>query len=157
MQHYLLTISISIYPCDHLDLDIPLNDEERRVKHVRSIVLPNSMILFDEELFTRYTLNTATFNLVNFTGMFITKMDSCRKLKRERDSLDLYIALESSGIDFSFLKRLRETNERVDNSIKELTKFLKQKSDIFDSNVGQFWASPGSPAATLHKALQTST
>jgi hypothetical protein len=75
---------------DHLDLDVPLKGKETVI--MMSIVLPNSALLFDDSLFDKYTLDNFEFNLVDFTGMFLTKMESCQKQKRERDSFDIYLA-----------------------------------------------------------------
>jgi hypothetical protein len=116
---------------DHMELDVPLDDEERRMKKTTSIVMPNSSILFDKKLYSKTPRNGIEFDLMNFTGMLITKMDSCQKQKRERDAFDLYIALKSRGIDFSLLKQIRSTNSRVEKSLANLSKYLESKNEIF--------------------------
>lgn len=116
---------------DHLDLDIPLDEEERRVKTTTSIVLPNSEILFSENLYSKFPVGEVTFDLVDFTGMFITKMDSCQKQKRGRDAFDLYIAVKSDGVDFSRLEQIRRENPRIDRSLASLSAYLGSKNQIF--------------------------
>jgi hypothetical protein len=132
---------------DHLDLDIPLDADERRVKMATSIVLPNSAILFQENLFSKFTAWGNTFDLVDFTGMFISKMDSCQKPKRERDAFDLYVALKSGQIDFSTIARIRNENSRINNSLNLLSDYLKKNGQSFDRNVEQFLAGPPTESA----------
>ena len=142
---------------DHLELDIPLDDEEKRLKNVTSIVQPNSAVLFDENLFSEFPLGTVTFNLVDFTGSFITKMDSCQKQKRERDAFDLFIALKSGQIEFPIIKRLRAQNSRINYSINGLLHYLRYNSDKFDANASLFATLEESPARALEAALRTNT
>jgi hypothetical protein len=137
---------------DHLDLDIPLDAEESRVKKSTSIVLPNSAILFSENLFSKFTWEGITFDLVDFTGMFITKMDSCQKQKRERDAFDLYIALKSGQIDFPAIARFKKDNSHINKSLNRLSEYLKNDGESFDRNVAQFIV--GSPTESAAHALQ---
>ncbi len=138
---------------DHLELDIPLDHEERFLKKARSIVQPNSSVLFDKHLFSKFTVKTATFNLVDFTGMFITKMDSCQKPKRERDALDLYIAVKSDQIDFEVINRLRAENPRIKKSFDRLLDYLRDSREIFENNVAEFVTLTESPAIALRAAM----
>lgn len=134
---------------DHLDLDVPLNEGEE-LKKVVSIVLPNSAILFKENLYDNYTVDELSFNLVSFEGMFITKMDSCQKQKRERDSFDIYLAFISNGIDVSIINEIARKAPRIDESLRNFKNFLEKKSDIFDKNILLFYpASKGSPAKDI--------
>lgn len=142
---------------DHLELDVPLDEEERRVKTMTSIVMPNSAILFQESLYSKFKLDGIDFDLVDFTGMFITKMDSCEKQKRERDAFDMYIALKSNEIDFLALRRIRGENPRIDRSLAGLSEYLEKKNQIFDQNVAQFSAGLSeSPSTALLLALRKS-
>lgn len=139
---------------DHLELDIPLDDEERRLKIQGSVVLPNSEILFKKGLFSRFTMGSIHFNLVDFTGMFITKMDSCQKQKRERDALDLYIAVKSAQVSFETLTTLRAADERVRKSLDSLLAYLDSKGEEFDNNVALFAKVSESPASVLAAAMR---
>jgi hypothetical protein len=121
------------------------------------MVLPNSEVLFDENLYSEWTAFGVRFNLVDFTGMFITKMDSCRKQKRERDAFDLLIALKSGKIDFSKLTQIRRENSHVNRSLIDLAEFLRSKNQIFDQNVAEFMDPLSeSPAELLLEALPKS-
>jgi hypothetical protein len=134
---------------DHLDLDVPLNEGEK-LKKVVSIVLPNSAILFKENLYDTYAKEGLSFNLVSFDGMFITKMDSCQKQKRERDSFDIYLAFLSDGVDVSRINEIAKSDSRIDESLKSFKQFLKKKSDIFNKNILLFHpSSNGSPAKDI--------
>lgn len=139
---------------DHLDLDVPLDEEERRVKKVTSIVLPNSAVLFQENLSSKFTEWGITFDLVDFTGMFITKMDSCQKQKRERDAFDLFVALKSDQIDFPAIARIRKGNSRVNKSLNLLSEYMENHGATFDENVAKFAAGFMSPTESPADALQ---
>jgi hypothetical protein len=140
---------------DHLDLDVFWDAEERRVKKATSMVLPNSAILFQENLSSKFEFLDIAFNLVDFTGMFITKMDSCQKQKRERDAFDLYVALRSGRINFETIARIRNENPRIDKSLNRLLAHLGKNGETFDQNVAQFAQEPPaeSPACALREAI----
>lgn len=129
---------------DHLDFDIPISDNENNeeVKAMMSIVLPNSTILFSENLFSEEIINSIRFNLINFDGMFITKMDSCQKQKRERDSFDIFIgfSMEDGGIDIHKIHSLAQKDEKIKESLSKFVNYLKNEKnkEIFDNNVKKF-------------------
>jgi hypothetical protein len=140
---------------DQLDLDMPIDEDERRVKKMKSIVQPNSLVLFEENLFSLFSFSGVKFNLVDFTGMFITKMDSCQKQKRERDSFDIYIGFKSGLIDVQRLKSINLANDRVAKSLTKFMGFLLNSADEFDRNVSEFAQPPcSSPASYVHKLLR---
>lgn len=134
---------------DHLELDVPLDEEELKLKKMCSIVQPNSRIIFDEGLYSNYCIDDISFPLVDFTGMFVTKIDSCQKLKRERDSLDILIAFDSEGINFKKLADLMKKNRRLKMSLKGFQQFLKDKSTEFDANVALFTTYASSPSKRI--------
>lgn len=139
---------------DQLDLDIPIDDDERRVKKMKSIVQPNSLVLFEENLFSPFALSGIEFNLVDFTGMFITKMDSCQKQKRERDSFDIYLGFRSKLVDLEKLKSIASRKERVAKSLTQFTGYLESSAEIFNRNVSEFAHPPdSSPAKYLREML----
>lgn len=124
---------------DHLDLDIPINEDEEEKVKIMSIVLPNSALLFDENLFNKYSLEDLEFNLVDFTGMFLTKMESCRKQKRERDSFDIYLAFLNNEIDIKKIKDIAKTNEHIKIALESFIKYLQDKKETFEQNIGYFF------------------
>lgn len=141
---------------DQLDLDIPIDADERRVKKMKSIVQPNSVVLFEENLFSPFPLSGMEFNLVDFTGMFITKMDSCQKQKRERDSFDIYIGFKSGLVDLQKLKAIKSKNDRVAKSLAKFIGFLRKSADEFNRNISKFSQPPdSSPAKYIQGILCT--
>lgn len=138
---------------DHLDLDVPLLGEET-VK-MMSIVLPNSALLFDESLFSQYEDGDLKFNLIDFTGMFLTKMESCQKQKRERDSFDIYLAFKNDGVDIGKIKSIAKKNIHVETAFTGFKKFLEEKPNIFDSNIKFFYKEYSkSPAKEILKKIK---
>jgi len=123
---------------DHLDLDVPLGNNEIETRRMKSIVLPNSDVLFSEGLFSRESIESVEFNLVSFDGMFVTKMDSCQKQKRARDSFDIYLGFLGKCIDVFRLKNLAEKDERISSSIYAFSSYLRNKSAEFNDNVKMF-------------------
>lgn len=121
---------------------------------MKSIVQPNSVVLFEENLFSTFSLSEIEFNLVDFTGMFITKMDSCQKQKRERDSFDIYLGFKSKQVDLKRLKSIASHNERVRKSLTQFTGYLESNADLFNRNVSEFAHPPeSSPAQYLRETL----
>jgi hypothetical protein len=121
---------------------------------MKSIVQPNSLVLFEENLFSPFALSGSEFNLVDFTGMFITKMDSCQKQKRERDSFDIYLGFKSKLVNLEKLKSIASRKERVAKSLVQFTGYLESSADLFNRNVSEF-AHPtdSSPAKYLREML----
>ncbi|HAT7071634.1 TPA: hypothetical protein JAN90_02345 [Legionella pneumophila] len=138
----------------HLELDVPLNNSEKELKKMMSIVLPNSEILFRESLFDEFSQSGEVFKLVSFLGMFITKMDSCQRSKRERDSFDIYLAFLSDGIDVNKIETMAEGDGRIKDSLEIFKTHLKEHSEIFDKNVQHFCKSiKDSPAKFILNKL----
>ena len=139
---------------DHLELDVPLNNTETETKKMKSIVLPNSEVLFREMLYSIEKIDSIEFNLISFDGMFITKMDSCQKQKRERDSFDIYLGFLGDCIDVARLKKLAENDERIFASLNKFTTFLKNNRATFNNNVKIFsQETDGSPATLILERL----
>lgn len=132
---------------DHLELDIPLNNAERRLKKMCSVALPNSEVLFQKSMYTVESIDGQSLPLVTFEGMFVTKMDSCQKQKRERDSFDIYLAFVNDGVNAQSINQLASEDNRIGESLKEFKLHLKNKADEFNKNVKHFCKGiEGSPA-----------
>lgn len=139
---------------DHLELDVPLSSNEIQLKRIKSIVLSNSEILFSEKLYSREMIGSVDFNLITFDGMFLTKMDSCQKQKRERDSFDIYLGFLGGSIDMTHIKMLSEADERIYASVHKFHLFLKNNRDLFNRNVKMFSkAIESSPASLILERL----
>ena len=141
---------------DHLELDIPLNNDESRLKKMCSVALPNSEVLFDRQMYTIETMDGQQLPLVTFEGMFITKMDSCQKQKRERDSFDIYLAFLNDAINSESIKRLAKNDNRIGESLNAFLNYLGKKPDEFNKNVKHFsHIITGSPAQFVTSALNS--
>ncbi|MCB5205765.1 hypothetical protein [Methylovorus mays] len=139
---------------DHLELDIPLNNAERRLKEICSVALPNSEVLFQKNMHTVESIDGASFSLVTFEGMFVTKMDSCQKQKRERDSFDIYLAFVNDGVNAQSINQLASEDNRIGESLKAFKLHLENKADEFNKNVIHFCDGiEGSPAQYVLEKL----
>lgn len=132
---------------DHLELDIPLNNAERQLKKMCSVALPNSEVLFKNSMYTVESIDDQSLPLVTFEGMFVTKMDSCQKQKRERDSFDIYLAFVNDGVNAQSIRLLANEDTRIGESLNAFKVHLRNKADEFNKNVKHFWNDiEGSPA-----------
>ncbi len=135
---------------DHLDLDVPLRNDSTETKMKKSIVLPNSKIIFEENLFNEFECDGQTFNLVDWNGMFLTKIDSCQKQKRERDSFDIYLGFLNNGIDVNHIRRFSQKYESINNSLDKFKQYLKKNRGIFNQNITSYCKTIiGSPAQEI--------
>lgn len=139
---------------DHLELDIPLNNEEGRLKKMCSVALPNSDVLFQKNMYTVENIDGQSFPLVTFEGMFVTKMDSCQKQKRERDSFDIYLAFVNGGVNANAIRQLASEDNRIGESLNSFKSHLNNKENEFNKNVKHFGKGiEGSPAQYVHSEL----
>ncbi|MFN0195259.1 MAG: hypothetical protein ACKVT0_00825 [Planctomycetaceae bacterium] len=134
---------------DHLDLDVPLTNAKAEFKKMKSVVLPNSEILFLKGLHSQESIEGIPFNLVTFDGMFATKMDSCQKQKRERDAFDIYLGFLGNDINVSSVKIIAEDDSRIADSLAKFLKYLQSDGAVFDGNVAQFASVSGEPPSKL--------
>lgn len=139
---------------DHLDLDVPLTNAEVASKKMKSVVLPNSEVLFRQGLFSKEEIDAIPFNLVTFDGMFATKMDSCQKQKRERDAFDIYLGFLGNNIDVPGITKLANEDERIGKSLEKFRQYLSDSGEEFDRNVEQYGRSDGeSPSRLILRQL----
>ena len=81
---------------DHLEFDIPIDRYRSERFMQKSIVLPESNILFDGYS-EKVHVNEIGIDimLMNETGCLITKSSSVKVTKRPRDSYDIFLAINS--------------------------------------------------------------
>jgi len=141
---------------DHLDLDIPVRNKSTATKMVKSIVLPNSKILFEEQMYDQFEIEGAKFNLVDWNGMFLTKIDSCQKQKREKDSFDIYLSFINEGVELKKIDAISRKYEAINDSINNFKQYLKKNKDPFNNNVKMFSHHfDGSPAQEILNKLKS--
>ena len=154
LLHPRMTIEDPSLFVDHLDLDIRLAPTGPATKKMVSIAQPNSIALFDHSLYSPHNDRGTVFNLVSFTGMLLTKIDSCQRPKRERDSFDIYLAALNNEIDIGCLQKICSENKRIRDSMVGFLSHLGKKAGEFDRCV-QLFAGPldDSPAEFLRRGL----
>jgi hypothetical protein len=102
---------------EQIDLDIPADKYQSKTFKLKSIALPSSQSLFNNNIVTDYTLQIKigdltleqTVPLMGELGTLITKSKSVSNEKRHRDALDIFLTIKQS----------RDINALVD-SIKHL-------------------------------------
>lgn len=124
---------------DHLDLNVLMTKEERRTIKMKSIVQIESEILFAEKLFYEHVLSeNIKVKIVDFTGMFITKTISCQKVKRDRDSYDIYLGFIQNKVNLNKVLDICTRDKRVKESVDSFMTFLVNEQQTFDNRVKYF-------------------
>lgn len=140
LLHPLETIKPKDIYVEHIDLAIPADKYQSRTFKMKSIALPSSQSLFDNNLFINYDLTITTKDgneltqkvpLMRELGTLITKSQSVSKDKRYRDSLDIYLTLKQSG-DLkeliSSVNKLKETHIDTYNNLYGIRQAYEDKT-----------------------------
>jgi hypothetical protein len=149
---------------DHFDLHI-LDGDLEKTKHVRSIVLPSSEILFREgfrqelEVVAPLTKKSTLVPLISSAGVILSKCESVHLVKRPRDSFDIYIALISAGAKriASAISPYKEL-DGVRHMLESLGSFVAKKSDTsvelfeFDLRVSKYVSEDINPLPSVEIA-----
>jgi hypothetical protein len=72
--------------------------------------------------------------------MFITKLISCQKEKRDRDSYDIYLGFENERIDLDLLLKIISKNEVLREQVQSFIDFLsnQQTGVLFNRRVTKY-------------------
>ena len=92
--------------------------------------------------------------------MFITKLISCQKEKRDRDSYDIYLGFENDCIDLSLFSKLYSKNEVLREQVGSFLTFLRNKEtrDLFNKRVTKYRKDiAGDPSGFILKKLEKIT
>lgn len=124
---------------EQLDLDVPYDSEEYRLKKIVSIVVPNSKILFDEQLYDDSTIFKGNkINLMTFDGLLLTKMDSFKQIKRPRDSFDIFLGFKGNKINVEKIKYYSLNNERIKKSLNGFLDEIRLNGEKFNDNISKY-------------------
>jgi|SRR5580700_6709567 hypothetical protein len=139
---------------DIMDLHIFENYDPGRVL-IKSIAFPSSAIVFEENLWSTVEVQSRDMGnervnipLLNEAGLILSKCDSVRKKKRERDAFDIYYALTASNGDAIAMQTrlLGQRFPQVQRQLDLLKDFITGKGkSTFNSNVLQFIKSNSTP------------
>lgn len=133
---------------DIMELNIRQNYGSPRMM-MKSIAFPSSSIVFDEHLWSDVPLNaafprggTGTRNipLLDEAGCVLSKCDSVRRSKRERDAFDIYFILTGSrGSDTGAkLRSLANQYPDVQRQLNLLRDYVRDHRKTFEENVARF-------------------
>jgi hypothetical protein len=126
---------------DQLDLNVVLSNEERQTLKMKSIVQKESKVIFDANLYEKKLVDEEIeANFVTYLGMFITKLISCQKEKRDRDSYDIYLGFENDHIDLDLLSKIYPKNAVLREQFKSFVNFLstQETRSLFDRRVTNY-------------------
>lgn len=141
---------------DHLNLHIEDGDLQKE-KFVRSIVLPSSKILFQDDFQALTTVvaplssRTVKVPLITAAGAILSKCESVKVAKRPRDSFDIYLSIMSEGVErvASVIRPYKDV-EGVKHMLESLEEFVTQQSSLngykeFDVRVSRYIRNLPSP------------
>lgn len=126
---------------DHIDLQIPSKKYLSNTFMMKSIGLPSSQTLFDNNLFIPFELNGVRIKLMNEIGTLLTKSQSLKIKKRFRDSLDIYLAITQTNVNTQLvkdLKNLKESDLRTFSVLYSIREFYEEDSKQMYYNVKKY-------------------
>jgi hypothetical protein len=136
---------------DHFEFDICENSALKSKWRMKSIVLPSSAILF-KGFFSSFDFSAVRPNgdsgmvqlpLLNEAGLVLSKCQSIKTAKRDRDAFDMYLMLsqpDNSKTIFQ-LRTISKGNEDVRFLLNDCCNYVEGNSLIFDKNVIKFFPS----------------
>lgn len=144
LLHPLETIKPNDIYVEHIDLGIPADKYQSQTFKMKSIALPSSQSLFDNQIISTYDLVLKTNDgkylnqqipLMGELGTLITKSKSVLVEKRYRDSLDIYLTIKQSQnlkLLLSKIKDLKKVNNNTYNVLYGI-KDAFEKNLLFDN------------------------
>ncbi|MCX6245257.1 MAG: hypothetical protein NTU98_11195 [Bacteroidetes bacterium] len=133
---------------DQFDLTVFLDKERSKKAKAKSIIGPNSDILFhnlccephiilfkDDDRQMKY----CRIKIINELGCLLSKSVSCQKQKRERDSLDIFLSIKQArnyGKLIESIKILRKGRNEIFKALAEIRK--AHEANILLPNIRQF-------------------
>ncbi len=133
---------------NHFEFDIPEDNVLRKLRMVRSIVLPNSALLFDgywsdmpiEGILPDGTAQQVEFPLIDEAGLVLSKCESMKLRKRPRDAYDVYLMLRQQTREDTLnkLADLCASNEDVNSVFEDAVDYLGKRGHVFEENVARY-------------------
>jgi hypothetical protein len=131
---------------DHLNLPVPLNGNLSETYKIKSIMSPQSAVIFSEglhevqkEVFILPDTGkeaTLKFSLINEAGLIITKTSSVKQVKRQRDSFDIYIAIKQARNYQSLVKIFQDIkykNGDLFNTLYGIREAIKENGMVYNA------------------------
>lgn len=120
---------------DHIEHDVFIDSKKaQKIKSV-SMVVPGSSVIFEENLFDHINVDGHDVCVVNWEGMFLTKLESCRSIKRPRDAYDIYLAFLSKAIDIANIKRICRIYTQLESPFEEFIKHITDNEADFNNKI----------------------
>lgn len=135
---------------DHFDLGIYFDDDDEELKKVKSIALPSSKFILADKLFSNFSFENSTIPLIDQAGLIFSKSKSLKSEKRQRDSFDIYLALNQpdSHKTIEDLRKCCKNNSVLKKTILDLTDFIENNRQFFDKNVEMFYKNSALPKSS---------
>lgn len=126
---------------DIFDLGIKEDYNCNDSRMVKSICFPSSQIVFDEVLWSGFSLASGTqVPLLDEAAFILSKCDSVKSPKRRRDAFDIFYVLSgANGIDAaSELISMSDKFPQVKIQLDLLYNFISKNESVFDGNVFKY-------------------
>lgn len=117
-----------------MDLDVT---DGIRVKTILSINIQFGSEIYSNELYESVTFDGNTFNVLDGTGIIISKLDSSHNKKRLRDIFDIYLSLEEKG-SLEKLLQLGSSNPSIQKNINDFNKKVSENWGFYESSLKKY-------------------
>lgn len=118
-----------------MDLDVTVDGI--KVKTVQTINIQNGDLIYSESLFEKIKFEGKEFNVLDASGIVLSKIDSCHNKKRPRDIFDIYLSLTEPNCTQK-INQLLQRNARMNCEFKKYTDIITSKWPVYEEHLKSF-------------------
>ncbi|HEY9000470.1 MAG TPA: hypothetical protein VIM89_03905 [Mucilaginibacter sp.] len=118
-----------------MDLDISVDGI--KVKKINTINIQYGDVMYDQKLYEECEFQGKKFNVLDASGIIISKIDSCNNRKRERDIFDIYLSLQEKDV-VEKLKYLVKLNSSLGDAFDKHTLNFDKNWDFYTEAIKKF-------------------
>ena len=118
-----------------MDLDVTVDGI--RVKPIMTREIQHGDVIYLEKLFETTEFNGMSFNVLDASGIIISKLDSCHNKKRERDIYDIYLSLlEPNALEK--VNQLTKLNPHLEREVQKYLEKITSDWKTYEKHLEQF-------------------
>ena len=118
-----------------MDLDVTVDGI--KVKPVLTINIQHGNIIYSENLFEQIEYNGKSFNVLDASGIIISKTDSCHNKKRPRDIYDIYLSLAEPNA-LEKVNQLAARNPIIEEEFSKYAQKIKSDWKTYEGHLKEF-------------------
>lgn len=117
-----------------MDLDVT---DGIRVKKIQTINIQYGQEIYSAELFENIEFRGRRFNVLDASGVVLSKMNSCHNKKRTRDIYDIFLSLREANARDKLIQ-LSQGNGIVKENIEDYNSKLDKEWDYYAESLCQY-------------------